>query len=245
MRLAVMQPYFFPYLGYFQLIDAADRFVVYGNFNFRKSSWITRNQVIGKTSKKPIWIRADVSGQSSFTRIRDIRVLRDGTWRRRTLETIDLNYRHAPHFNEIYPALENMIHRQEQRIGAYNLENIREMCSLIGIDTPVVRGDDMFLDVEEGLQERAKQAGLEPMEQRIIEFCQREGAGAYLNPMGGTELYRRESFEKNGLKLRFVGPTTEAVQAQGRPLASIIDTLMHLGAEGTRELLKARREITP
>ncbi len=242
MRLAVMQPYFFPYLGQFQLIDAADKFLFSGNVTFRKNSWISRNQLQKRGAPDPSWIRVPVKNQSSYALIRTVEISDNNDWRTRILNQAYFYYKKAHYFNDVYPEVEKMVMREETNLAKYNVANIRHICNLIGIDTPIMHDDDAYVAAEKDLEARAQASGLEPRVQRVVDICKIEGATAFLNPPGGVELYRKEDLAAHGIDLRFVGPSSEAATQLGRPLISIIDTLMHAGFEGTHNLLSARQE---
>ena len=248
MRLAAMQPYFFPYLGYFQLIAAADRFLLYDNLNYMRQGWVHRNRIRLKGGGE-FYCAAPLLGASSNVRIRDVRVDPAGRWPGRFLDLLEHNYKKAPFYDDVFPAIEQAVRRPATHLTEVNRNGIRAVAEFLGIATPISHDTAPFQDFEEAaraerspwLDELALDMGTTDIKTlRVLYLCRQERADAYLNPPGGRELYARDVFAQNGVALQFLQPTLAPYPQQGDgflPGLSILDVLMNCGREGTRRQL--------
>jgi hypothetical protein len=228
MKLGIMQPYLFPYLGYFQLLSAVDRFVIYDDVAFIKQGWINRNHILvaGRAHLFSVPLR-DVS---SFRPIFEIEVDRDGypAWRRKFLATIDQSYRKAPFFEGVRLLLESVFQTAEGSIAALALRSIREVAQYLGLAATLI--------------ETSRSYGNHTLngQKRVIDICLRERADHYINAIGGRSLYAAEEFAVNGIKLQFIRSRPIAYPQFGDafvPNLSIIDVLMFNSRDRVRELL--------
>ncbi|MEI6804137.1 MAG: WbqC family protein [Burkholderiales bacterium] len=214
-RLAIMQPYFLPYIGYFQLIAAVDKFVVYDDVNYIKRGWINRNRIllngIAHTFTVPI------SRASQNTHICDLALVNDGHWRGKLLRTLKQAYANAPYFEQASDLLANVIDYQTTSLSAYLLHSLRALAHHLGLKAEIVDSSSLYHNSELTGQSR------------ILDICKQEQADVYVNPIGGIDLYSRKSFSDQGLALQFLRPRPTSY-AQGTavhvPWLSIIDVLM-------------------
>jgi hypothetical protein len=244
-----MQPYFFPYVGYFQAIAAVDRYVLYSNLNYIVDGWIHRNRILG-AGGEVFYILVDVVKKSSYKRIREIKLDNSRGWRRKVLKSISMNYAKRPFFRAVYPVVESVIDSNAQYLHELNELGIRAICRFLDLATEIVDDDDRFPALEEKLAKVDSDdysgfpylGGRRPTRKvlRVIDVCRCEGAGTFVNAMGGQELYDKSEFASYGIELRFVR-TGNVVYKQGSgsfvPNLSIIDVLMNCGRDGTRALL--------
>lgn len=249
MRLAAMQPYFFPYLGYFQLIAAADQFLLYDNLNYIRQGWVHRNRIRLKGGGE-FYCAAPLLGASSNVRIRDVRVDPAGRWPGRFLDLLEHNYKKAPFFDEVFPALERAVRRPATHLTEVNRNGIRAVAEFLGIATPISHDTAPFQDFEDAahaeqpspwLAALARELGTADVKTlRVLYLCRQARADVYLNPPGGRDLYARDVFAQNGVALQFLLPTLAPYPQQGAgflPGLSILDVLMNCGREGTRRQL--------
>ena len=248
MRFAAMQPYFFPYLGYFQLIAAADRFLLYDNLNYMRQGWVHRNRIRLKGGGE-FYCAAPLLGASSNVRIRDVRVDPAGRWPGRFLDLLEHNYKKAPFYDDVFPAIEQAVRRPATHLTEVNRNGIRAVAEFLGIATPISHDTAPFQDFEDAaraerspwLDELARDMGTTDIKTlRVLYLCRQERADAYLNPPGGRELYARDVFAQNDVALQFLQPTLAPYPQQGDgflPGLSILDVLMNCGREGTRRQL--------
>jgi hypothetical protein len=220
MKLAIMQPYFFPYIGYFQLIAAVDQFVIYDDVNFINRGWINRNNIL--INGKAGLISVPLNGASQNKRIKDIAPVLDQKWRITLLKTIEQNYIKAPFFDVVYPMLVKVIYADASTISEFNYTRIKSVCEYLGITTSLIPSSEIYANRELKGQ------------YRIMDICKKENAQHYINPIGGMELYNREVFRKEGISLNFIKselPPYKQFTDNFTPALSIIDVLMFCGSD--------------
>jgi hypothetical protein len=232
MKLAVMQPYAFPYLGYFQLLRAADRLVLLDDVTFIKQGWINRNRLLGPQG--PWRFSLPIEGASSNRRLCDLLLLAGTRWRERLLRTIEQWYGRAPHFERGWRVVEDSLRDPERRLTPWLQQTLVRSASALGIETPMVSASSLH------------PAGPERGIDRLLSICEREGATDYLNPEGGRDLYPAASFAARGMRLHFVEHLPLAYRQRGNPFAdrlSVIDVLMFNGPTELPRLLEACRVV--
>lgn len=215
MKIAVMQPYFLPYLGYFHLIHSVDRFVIFDDVNFIKRGWINRNQIL--VNGKAQLFSMPIKNASQNRHINEHEIAEDTGWRTNLLETIRRAYRRAPEFAKVFPLVESIIQREETNLSAFIVSSLRMMAEFAEIKTCIVESSSAYKN------ETLKAQG------RIIDICKQENATIYVNPPGGRDLYRSDDFSERGIDLRFVqSQFKEYNQGDASFVAglSIIDVLM-------------------
>ena len=226
MVLAVMQPYFLPYLGYFQLINYADKFVVYDDVNFIKQGWINRNNFL--VNKQAHLLNIQVADISSFRSINQHELKPRGVWDVKFLKTIEMAYGKAPFFNEVFPLVVNIIHFPSQSLSEFVHHSITEIAKYLEIQTEIVRSSTIYNNTHLKAQER------------IIDICKQEKANEYVNMAGGMELYSQNAFQENGIKLTFLKSNPfryKQFSGEFIPYLSIIDVLMFNGKSNRADYL--------
>ncbi len=227
MRLAVMQPYFFPYIGYFQLVNAVDEFVIYDNIEFTKKGWINRNRIL--VNGKDAYITLPLKKDSDYLDVRG-RYLAD-TWtteRGKMLNRIRESYRKAPQFNKVYPVIENAILFEDHNLFNFILHSLSQINAYLGISTSVIISSAIEMNHE-------LKAG-----EKVMELCKARGADSYLNPIGGMELYSRETFKSAGIGLQFLKSDYRSYKQFDNefiPWLSIIDVMMFNDGEEMKKML--------
>ena len=227
-KLAIMQPYFFPYIGYWQLMHAVDRFVVYDDVHYIKGGWINRNRLL--INGEPAYMTAPLHQASSFKRISDITLMPSPAWRDRLVKQIEMTYRKAPGFTEVFPVVERLIRHETDNLSDFLLHQLQTLAAFMGIDTEFVVSSRCY-----GNDELAGQA-------RILDICKREGAHTYVNARGGQALYDADTFHDAGIELRFIAMRALPYKQRSAgfvPHLSIIDALMELGPIEIRHHLDA------
>nr|VFJ62043.1 MAG: WbqC-like protein family protein [Candidatus Kentron sp. DK] len=212
MKLAIMQPYFFPYIGYFQLIHAADVFVVYDDVNFIKGSWINRNYILSQGQKTRITLQ--LQGASSTRKIKDVRL---GDNRKKLLKSIQQNYARAPQYSVVMPLIEEVITFDEPNLAKYLEYGIREVGAYLGLSKRWV--------ISSHLQKDSALRG----QDKVLAICRELGADHYINLPGGAGLYARNRFEQENIQLSFIAPQIIEYRQFGNkfePYLSIIDIIM-------------------
>jgi hypothetical protein len=251
MKIAIMQPYFLPYIGYFQAIEAVDKYILYSNLNFTKKGWINRNRLLIK-NQSVFTITVPIKDRSQNKLISSIKIIANSEWIEKLLRTIYINYKGAEHFNEVYPFLENMFSKSFEYLSQLNGYLITNICNYIGIKTTIESDStNKYLELERKLPriDENDYSHFRYMEKtrpekkvaRILEICKTENATTYINAIGGQNLYSNEEFSKYGIDLKFI-QTEEFEYPQFsqdfQPNLSIVDVLMHNGSVGTKKLLQ-------
>jgi len=215
MKLAIMQPYLFPYLGYFQLISAVDKFIFYDDVNYIKSGWINRNNILINGEKK--YITLNLKKSSSFKKINQICI---GDRSIKLLKTINQSYSKAPYFDMAFPIISDVF----SSITTNSLISEVAALSVIKISKYL----DLNNVFEFSSQKYDDTKNFE-RSQRLIEICKRNNADTYINVVGGKELYSKEIFEQSKIHLNFLESSITKYKQFGDgfiPFLSIIDVMM-------------------
>ena len=227
MRIGIMQPYFLPYIGYWQLLAAVDTYVVYDDVNFIKGGWINRNRVL--VQGVPRYINVQMTGSSPFKLIKDVGVNPSEVWRKKLLSTIRMSYAKAPYFTEIFPVIQRIVCSQEKSLAKYLYVSLCEMKSYLDIKTKLILSSEME-------QDRSLHG-----EERVIDICLRIGATEYINAIGGMNIYNEENFANEGICLRFLQSVASPYRQfdyKYIPNLSLVDVLMFNGKKKTKEMLE-------
>lgn len=233
MKLALMQPYLFPYLGSFALIDAADVYVVFDNVQYIRRGWMHRNRV-HKPGGGWQYLGVPVQRAPRDTPIRDIRLNPDVDWRGRLRDSLRQAYAgRAPAYASTMALVDRIIAPPVERLDALSVRALAAVSSALGLSFDARSATDLGL-------EKPAQA---PVSAWAIAACRALGADVYLNPPGGRDLYPAADFEAAGLGLGFVEPVLTPYDRAGLPWEpglSVLDALMFLGPAGTRAALDHR-----
>lgn len=226
MRLGLMQPYFFPYIGYWQLINAVDKYVIFDDVNFIKGGWVNRNHVLNNGARMLINVRTHSA--SSNQHINLIEVADDRTYYIKILKTLRNMYSRAPYFADAYPIIERILNQEEKNLARYLEFGIRQVCDYMSINTEIIVSSS--IEKNNALRGQAK----------VIEVVKKSGADEYINAIGGQTLYSYEDFATQGIKLKFL--RTEEIEYQQFkkdfvPNLSIIDIMMFNSKEEIKNML--------
>lgn len=214
-----MQPYIFPYIGYFQLIHAVDKFIIYDDVNFIKQGWINRNNILlngcGHLFSLP------VDNLTSFKKINQVRVSEKtyAGWFSKFEKTLLMAYKKAPYFEEVYALVRDTLGRagEFESIAGLCVYGIRRVNEYLGIGTVL---QDSCTGYENGHLKA---------QERVLDICKRESATVYINAIGGMELYSKEDFKAKGIDLFFLQPGSIGYGQFNHeyvPYLSIIDCMM-------------------
>lgn len=223
MKLAIMQPYLFPYLGYFQLIHAVDVFVVYDDVNFIKGGWINRNYILANGDRQLITMQ--LQGASPNKLINQIEV----GGRHKILQSLRHSYGKAPYFDVVYPVLEDILAQTEKNLAHFLDYQLRRICDHLGLRPKWHISSS--LDKDNGLRGQDK----------IVSICKELSATHYINVPGGKALYDKAEFAARGLQLSFIQPRAVNYRQLGSgfvPSLSIIDVMMFNDRQQCARLLE-------
>lgn len=220
-----------PYIGYFQLINAVDRFVVLDDVQFTRKGWTHRNNILFKEESVfcAHLFSIPLEGASQSRLISEINRNSVEKFANKFLSTLKQNYSRAPYFKDVFPLIVGIVENRELNLSKYNLNSLREVCSYLDIKTEFYVSSCI-----------EKKAGLQA-EDRIIEICKTQNAQVYINPIGGLNLYTKEHFSAYGISLYFLktNPAFRYKQFSGEfvPNLSILDILMFVSKEEIKDLL--------
>ena len=209
-----MQPYFFPYIGYFQLIDSVDLFILYDNIKYTKKGWINRNRMLqnGKDVVFSLPLKHDSDSLDVCQRELATDFSPD-----RLLNQIAGAYRRAPHFAQTLPLIEDVVRFEERNLFRFLHHSIVRTCEHCCIATRIRFSSDITIDHELKSQDK------------VLALCGTVGADTYVNAIGGSELYSKECFRQRGIDLKFIQSKPFEYGQFGDafvPWLSIIDVMM-------------------
>lgn len=233
---AIMQPYFLPYIGYFQLINAVDVFVPYGRVNFMVQSWVSRNRILGPSDD--LYIRPATKGASPSKIIADITIDPANWWRRKMFFSFKHLYSNAPYAHENWGLLERIIYHQAPTLDAYNTYGIRQIVAHLGIETEILGTQDIPATIEPHVRTLTDPSVRK--QTRVTEICDAINVDTYVNPASGQHLYSADHFAPRDKNLLFLEPDLQAAAQQletPRADLSIAHCLMMSGKEKLREAL--------
>lgn len=227
--LAVMQPYFFPYLGYFHLIAAVDRFVIYDDVAFIKRGWIHRNRIL--LNGEPYRFSIPLHEASQFTPISEVPLSASEypRWKEKFLKTLEHAYRQAPFYASTRSLVAEVLDTPGNTIRDLAVASILAVTRLLQLPTSIVESSRVYENAELRAAER------------LIDICLREGATLYVNSPGGRELYTADTFRARGIELRFLESRLPEYPQLGNPFVpglSIIDLLMFNPPEALQDMVR-------
>jgi len=214
MKLAAMQPYFLPYVGYFQLIAAVDEWIIYDNIKYTKKGWINRNRLL--QNGKDVKFGLPLKSASDFITIGQ-RELAAEFDKRKFLNLFAEAYRRAPQFEPTFGLLEQIIHFKDRNLFGFLHHSIASLCNFLSIPTRITVSSTVPINHDLAGQDK------------VLAFCRHKQATQYINAIGGVELYSREDFRAQQVDLRFLKTRAIAYQQFDNefvPWLSIIDVLM-------------------
>lgn len=226
MKIAIMQPYFLPYIGYWQLMNAVDQYVVYDDVQFIKGGWIGRNRIL--LDGKPRYFNAPLLGASRNKLINEVHANTDERLAKKNLRTIEAAYHKAPYFQEVFPIAEAIICNKQGNLALYILESFRNICSYLDIKTELILSSQLEKDCSLRGQDK------------ILAICGLLGATEYYNAINGRELYDRGVFQQHGICLKFLKtqPITYAQFGNAfQENLSILDMMMFCSRDEVKEYL--------
>ncbi len=231
MKLAIMQPYYFPYIGYWQLIHAADSFVLLDDVQYMRHGWINRNRIL-KPNGGWQYVIVPLERHAMTSAIREIRTNNSSDWRQRVLRQIDHYKKATRHFIQMRELIQTALYStNDSRIAHVNLAIIRFLCRELGLERKILLSSEMGFEYRD-----VGDAG-----EWALRIAQQMRASQYINPVGGAGLFDPEKFIACGTEIAFlsVAPISYSQRREDfEPALSIIDVLMFNGLDGTRRLLE-------
>ena len=229
MKVAIMQPYFFPYIGYFQLLNSVDKFIFYDDVNYIKQGWINKNNfLIGKNLHS---FSVPVVKQSSFKLISETEINQQlyKKWKGKFLKSIEQSYKKAPFFNDVFPIIKEVFNKEYQTISELAIQSINALSNYLEINTTIAISSQTY--------DNRDLSGTD----RVIAICNKEKASVYINPIGGQELYDKDIFANEGIDLFFLKEKIHKYNQNHMdfvPSLSTVDVIMYNGKRTKNNFLK-------
>jgi hypothetical protein len=232
MKVAIMQPYFLPYIGYFQLINAVDIFVIYDNIQYSKKGWINRNRIL--VNGKAEYLSLPLKKDSDYLQIKD-RYLADSWYNERSkmLNKVQEAYRKAPFFEPTFTVLQQILSCESINLFEFLFYSIHCINNYLAINTHLVISST--LPIDHSLRSQYK----------VMALCKELGATKYINPIGGKALYDANEFSDNKIELAFLKSKDIVYQQEKEhfiPDLTILDVMMFNSPDTIREYLNQYTE---
>lgn len=231
MKIAVMQPTYLPWIGYFDLMDDSDAFVFHDAVQFEKQSWQQRNRIRTPTELRWLSVPVLIAGRSTQL-ISEVEIVRNAGFPLKHVHLLEENYRRAPHFKRYFPALRAILTEPNLSLTKLNQALIRGLAEMLGLAPRFM--------VSSAMQATGVRS------ERLVQLCQELGATTYLSPLGsaGYLLEDRDLFDRHGITIVFQHyehPVYRQLTGPFLPFASVIDLLFNEGDDALAILRSGRR----
>jgi hypothetical protein len=228
-KIAIMQPYLFPYIGYFQLINSVDEFVIYDNIQYTKKGWINRNRIL--VDNKYQLFTIPLQKDSDYLNIIDRKIA--GSWvedRKKLVNVLKSSYNKAPYFKEVFELVQECLLCDKNNLFEFILNSLNKINLYLEINTPIILSST--INIDHNLKSQNK----------VLSICEAQKATTYVNAIGGTELYNKEIFKLKNINLNFIkSEKIEYNQFNGNFISwlSIIDVMMFNSKDKIKEYLNS------
>jgi len=229
MVLGIMQPYFFPYIGYWQLINHVDYFILLDDVQFMRHSWIYRNRIL-KPNGGWQYILVPLTKHHLKEKIKNVCAVSDTGWKKNILAQLEHYRTKARYFDETIQLTNEILTGINcKNISTINHTIINAFCTCFDIKTTVIMASEHEFDY----------SCIHSPGDWALRISEQMGANEYINPWNGKDLFSRQKFERSDINLSFIKPDDITYNQQGsfEPSLSIIDVLMFNGIQGTKDLL--------
>ncbi len=233
MKLGIMQPYFMPYIGYFQLIEAVDVFVVYDNIQFTKKGWYHRNRILANGKDKMFSVPLKKDSDYLDVAHRELADSFDNE-SKKIIRKIQASYRNAPYYKEVMPLVEECFQRSSGNLFDFIYTSLTLLTQFLQIDTKIIISS--AIDIDHTLKSQDK----------VLAICKSLNVNTYINAIGGQDLYEAEAFRNKGIELRFIKTKPFKYPQFGNefvPWLSIIDVMMFNSLETIQTCISTNCEL--
>ncbi|MCB0381624.1 MAG: WbqC family protein [Flavobacteriales bacterium] len=229
MTLAIMQPYFFPYLGYFALIKHSDQFILFDTPQFIRHGWIERNQVL-KPDGETLYVKVPLRKHPRSTAIKDILINNSEDWRSKIIAQLAPYKKKAPYFKQVTNLLDGIFKIKTESIVVLNFESLKVISNYLNLKTPITIWSEMGVEIDE----------VNSPDEWALNICKALKADSYINPIGGMSFFDTEKYLNSRINISFLNhKPTEYPQISTNfvPFLSIIDVMMFNSPEKINEYL--------
>lgn len=225
MKLGIMQPYFFPYLGYWQLLNAVDKYVLYDNIQYTKKGWFNRNRFL--QNGKDVLFTIPLKKDSDYLNVIN-REISENFDKKKLLSQFQNAYSKAPYLKDTMQIIESIINYNEDNLFYYLYNSILIVKNYLNISTPIIISSS--IDCNHQLKGQNK----------VLEICKSMKTNIYINAIGGQDLYEKDVFKQEGIELKFLKMNEikyKQFSNEFIPNLSIIDVMMFNSPEKIKEML--------
>jgi len=229
MKLGIMQPYFMPYLGYFSLINYADKFILFDTPQFIRHGWIERNQIL-KLKEGSFYIKVPLKKHSREVAIKDIEINNETEWEKKIIAQLEHYRKKAPYYDEVMQILKSVFEKSHISIVDVNYLSLKMVCDYLKIDTPIVIWSELDVQIEEA----------KAPDEWALNICKALSADVYINPPGGKSFFDKEKYSNNGVELKFleyIPISYNQLQKDFVPYMSVLDALMFCSPTQVKSML--------
>jgi len=228
-KIAIMQPYLFPYIGYWQLLNFVDKFIIYDDVNYIKQGWINRNNILVQSKAKTFTIPLNNASSNKNINETYVNNILYARWEKKFIKTIEQSYHKAPYFQKIYDLIiKVLMYNENSTISELAYISIVEIKRYLNLKTKIIKSSSIY--------NNSNLYGKD----RVIDICKIEKATDYINPIGGEKLYNKKEFKIENINLFFIESDSiiyKQFNHSFTPNLSIIDILMFNSIEETKEFL--------
>lgn len=218
MRLGIMQPYFFPYIGYISLIKNVDKFILLDDVQFIRHGWIERNRILKPTGGWQ-YISVPLEKHGQKIAIKDIKINNFQQWKSKIISQLTY-YKKAPYYRKVMSLVEGLFDKEYSNITELDKAAIEQVLIYLEINTPIEIFRNMKVEIEDAMS----------ADEWALNICRRiDGVNEYWNPKGGKSFFDTEKYKRNGIKLRFQEVEIKEYPQLGsefEPGLSILDVMM-------------------
>lgn len=229
MKVAIMQPYFMPYIGYFQLINAVDEFIIFDTPQFIRHGWIERNRIL-KPDGEPLYIKVPLIKHKRETVIKDLRIRNDESWKQKILAQIVPYKKKAPYYNEVVELLNEIFENETDSLAEFNIRSLQKICNYLGISTPIKVWSKMGVSIVE----------VKEPDEWALNICKAIEASSYINATGGQSFFNAQKYKESNIELGFIESKDIAYKQLDNdfcPWLSIVDVLMFNSKAEVKKML--------
>ena len=228
MKVAIMQPYIFPYIGYFQLINLVDKFIIYDDVNYIKKGWINRNKILNNGSELYFSIPIKKSSQNKL--INQLLLGDDyDYWKKKFLNSLNFSYKKAPNFESSYNLISRILNYETLDLTKFLKFSILETCDFLEIPTNIHTSSEAKYD----------NSNLKSSD-RILDISKKEKSSEYFNLIGGINLYEKKEFQKYNIELKFIRTLNfkyNQISNDFHENLSIIDIIMNCSKDEIKDFM--------
>ncbi|TYA56639.1 WbqC family protein [Formosa maritima] len=230
MKVAIMQPYFMPYLGYIAIINYVDEFILFDTPQFIRHGWIERNKVL-KLDGDTMYIKVPLVKHARNTTIENVIINNNLSWKHKIISQLDHYKKRAPYYKNVIALLHEIFDEEYSSIVSLNYKSLQILCRYLGIITPISIWSEMKVEIDE----------VKAPDEWALHICKALKYDTYVNLPGGRSFFDVQKYEREGISLSFLElEPTQYKQFSNVfvPFLSIIDVLMFNDVSQVKEMLK-------